>query len=113
MHVKRTKLFPLLTQSCHRASRYWLTRLGDASFSIYLSNLFTLAICTKVIRAAEMFPTLGVLGTKAVLAGCALALGLLFGLLVERPLNSFLLGPFKKKQAVLLPLVAADARSVA
>jgi peptidoglycan/LPS O-acetylase OafA/YrhL len=73
-----------------------MTRLGDASFSIYLSNLFTLAICTKLIRAVGMFPTLGVLGTKAVLAGCALAVGLLIGMLVERPLNGLLLAQTKR-----------------
>jgi peptidoglycan/LPS O-acetylase OafA/YrhL len=105
-------LFSLL--SIERTWGWWnprlLTRLGDASFSIYLSNLFTLAICTKAIRAAGAFPTLGVLGTKAVLAGSALAVGLLIGLLIEHPLNGLLLDPFKKKVAVPLPMVAADAR---
>jgi exopolysaccharide production protein ExoZ len=96
-------LFSLL--SIERTWGWWnpglITRLGDASFSIYLSNLFTLAICTKVIRTVGMFPTLGVLGTKALLAGCALAVGLLIGLLVERPLNGLLLVPASKKRPVV------------
>jgi exopolysaccharide production protein ExoZ len=91
-------LFSLL--SIERTWGWWnpglMTRLGDASFSIYLSNLFTLAICTDVIRAVGAFPTLGVLGTKAVLVGCALAVGLLIGTLVERPLNRLLLTQTKR-----------------
>lgn len=91
-------LFSLL--SIERTWGWWnpglMTRLGDVSFSIYLSNLFTLAVCSKIIRAVGTFPALGILGTKAILAGCAVAVGLFIGVLVERPLNRLLLGQTKR-----------------
>jgi exopolysaccharide production protein ExoZ len=96
-----------------------MTRLGDASFSIYLSNLFTLAVCTKIIRATGIFLTLGVVGTKAILVGCALSVGLLIGVLVERPLNGLLLtrpadgGQGGSQLAGANPDVAVTANDVA
>jgi peptidoglycan/LPS O-acetylase OafA/YrhL len=65
--------------------------LGDASFSIYLSNLFTLAVVTKGIQKAGLFAVLGVVGTQVLLVLSALAVGWLTSILVERPLHTYVL----------------------
>jgi exopolysaccharide production protein ExoZ len=66
-------------------------QLGDASFSIYLSNLFTLAVVAKVIQKTGLFAVLGVGGTQALLVLSALAVGWLTCVLVERPLHAYVL----------------------
>jgi len=62
--------------------------LGEASFAIYLSNLFTLAIVTKTLLVTGLFPILGLAGSQILLLASALAAGLLVHVVVERPLQA-------------------------
>jgi exopolysaccharide production protein ExoZ len=65
--------------------------LGNASFSTYLSNLFSLALVTRAVHRVGLFPILGVGGTRMVLVVSALVVGVLIYLFVELPLYSFVL----------------------
>jgi len=65
--------------------------LGNASFSTYLSNLFSLALVTKAVHRVGAFYLLGVGGTRIVLVVSALVVGVLIYLFVELPLYSFVL----------------------
>lgn len=65
-----------------------LTRLGDASFAIYLSNLFSLAVVAKAVQATGLFAMLGIAGVQALMVVSALAAGFLLNSLVERPLHA-------------------------
>lgn len=68
-----------------------VTLLGEASFAIYLSNLFALGVVTEVMKAAVLFPLLGTAGAQVLLLVCALALGLALSVAVERPLQNLVL----------------------
>ncbi len=68
-----------------------VTLLGNASFSTYLSNLFSLALVTRAIQRVGLFPILGLSGTRFVLVITALIVGALVYLFVELPLHSFVL----------------------
>ena len=68
-----------------------LTQLGDASFAIYLSNLFTLAIVAKALQTTGLFPLLGLAASQILLVASALAAGGAIHVLVERPLNALAL----------------------
>ena len=68
-----------------------IATLGDASFSTYLSNLFTLALITKAIQLTGLFPILGRGGTQILLVASALGVGVLTSALLERPLHALVL----------------------
>jgi exopolysaccharide production protein ExoZ len=68
-----------------------IATLGDASFSTYLSNLFTLAVVTKAIQLTGLFPILGKGGTQILLVASALGVGVLTSALIERPLHAFVI----------------------
>ena len=66
-----------------------LRQLGEASFAIYLSNQFTLAIATKALQATGLGPVLGLAGSQVLLVVSALAAGLLVNVVAERPMQAF------------------------
>jgi exopolysaccharide production protein ExoZ len=68
-----------------------LRQLGQASFAIYLSNQFTLAIATKALQATGLGPVLGLAGSQLLLVVSALAAGLLVNVVAERPMQAFAL----------------------
>jgi exopolysaccharide production protein ExoZ len=68
-----------------------LRQLGEASFAIYLSNQFTLAIATKALQATGLGPVLGLAGSQVLLVVSALAAGLLVNVVAERPMQAFAL----------------------
>jgi exopolysaccharide production protein ExoZ len=77
-----------------------VAQLGQASFAIYLSNHFTLAIITKFVQATGLFSMLG-LGVILILYVVgALAVGLFASNAVERPLHRFIMRwSMKKKES--------------
>jgi exopolysaccharide production protein ExoZ len=81
--------------------------LGDASYSIYLTHFLTLSVLAKLIwgcGAAHLIPQLA---AYVLLAGTAIAVGVLCHLSVERPLLA-LLGQ-KRKSATQLPARLAES----
>jgi exopolysaccharide production protein ExoZ len=68
-----------------------VAQLGESSFSIYLSNLFALAIIAAGIKNAGLFDVLGLVGTQIVFVVGALAVGVLTSVLIERPLHALIL----------------------
>jgi exopolysaccharide production protein ExoZ len=61
-----------------------LARLGDASYSIYLAQVQTVSLASTSI--ASLIPAIPPLLLVVVTTGIVVALGLLFNILVERPL---------------------------
>ena len=64
----------------------FLSALGDASYSVFVSHLFTLALVTSIMRALGIFPMLGVWGARIVFLGAAWTLGMVVYTAIERPL---------------------------
>jgi exopolysaccharide production protein ExoZ len=64
----------------------FLSALGDASYSVFVSHLFTLALVTSFMRAFRIFPMLGVWGARIIFLGAAWTLGLVVYTAIERPL---------------------------
>lgn len=67
-----------------------LRHLGDASYSIYLSHLFVLALISGAISQLGVFPWLGESGTRAVMLTGAICAGSAIFLWVERPMQKTL-----------------------
>jgi exopolysaccharide production protein ExoZ len=65
----------------------FLSSLGDASYSVFVSHLFTLALVTSIVRALGMFPTLGTIGVRILFVVAAWAVGMLIYVTIERPLT--------------------------
>ncbi|NOJ47703.1 acyltransferase family protein [Bradyrhizobium archetypum] len=63
-----------------------LSKLGDASYSVFVSHLFALALVASILRGLRLFPTLGVPGARIVFLGAAWALGMVVYAAIERPL---------------------------
>lgn len=74
----------------NRPAPRWLTRLGDASYSIYLVQVFTVPVVAKVMRAAwpAHHPELLVVAAAA----ATLAAGMLSFVLLEKPIGRMLQG---------------------
>ncbi|NOJ43714.1 acyltransferase family protein [Bradyrhizobium australiense] len=68
----------------------FLSKLGDASYSVFVSHLFTLALVTSILRGLRLFPALGVSGARIVFLGAAWALGMMIYAAIERPLMRYL-----------------------
>jgi exopolysaccharide production protein ExoZ len=68
----------------------FLSKLGDASYSVFVSHLFTLALMTSILRGLRLFPALGVSGARIVFLGAAWALGMVVYAAIERPLMRYL-----------------------
>jgi exopolysaccharide production protein ExoZ len=68
-----------------------VAQLGEASFAIYITNLFTLALVTKAVHVTGLMPVLGMAGVQLLMIAAALGAGLLVSLLIERPLQAFTL----------------------
>ena len=86
----------LLFGAFHRKEWGWwnfglLTLLGEASFSTYLTNLFSLAVFAKAVQLAGLFPIIGSVGTEILLVVGSLAVGVATSLLIEQPLHAFVL----------------------
>jgi peptidoglycan/LPS O-acetylase OafA/YrhL len=64
-----------------------LNNIGDASYSVYVSGLFSLALVSKLAQAIGLLPHIGLMGTRLVLVGCTVAIGYLVHLALERPLQ--------------------------
>jgi exopolysaccharide production protein ExoZ len=64
----------------------FLSKLGDASYSVFLSHLFALALTTNILRALRLFPVLGISGARVVFLGAAWTMGLIVYSTIERPL---------------------------
>jgi exopolysaccharide production protein ExoZ len=64
----------------------FLSALGDASYSVFVSHLFALALVTSVMRALRIFPMLGVWGARIVFLGASWMLGVVVYTAIERPL---------------------------
>jgi peptidoglycan/LPS O-acetylase OafA/YrhL len=64
-----------------------LNNIGDASYSVYVSGLFSLALVGKLAHAIGLLPHLGLMGPRLVLVGCTVAIGYLVHLALERPLQ--------------------------
>lgn len=67
-----------------------LSRLGDASYSVFVSHLFTLALVTSILRALRIFPMLGVSGARVVFLAAAWVAGMAVYAAIERPLMRYL-----------------------
>jgi exopolysaccharide production protein ExoZ len=67
-----------------------LRHLGDASYSTYLSHLFTLSIVATVISKLSIFPWLGATGARVVMVGAALLAGSAIYVCIERPIHDAL-----------------------
>jgi len=63
-----------------------LSKLGDASYSVFVSHLFALAVTTSILRAFRLFPVLGVTGARIVFVGAAWTLGVIVYTAIERPM---------------------------
>lgn len=63
-----------------------LSKLGDASYSVFVSHLFALALTTSILRGLRLFPVLGVSGARIVFLGAAWTLGVIVYSAIERPL---------------------------
>ncbi|WP_291845950.1 acyltransferase [Bradyrhizobium sp.] len=68
----------------------FLSRLGDASYSVFVSHLFTLALVASLLRALRAFPMLGVSGARVVFLAAAWTVGLVVYVAIERPLMRYL-----------------------
>jgi exopolysaccharide production protein ExoZ len=68
----------------------FLSKLGDASYSVFVSHLFALALMTSILRGLRLFPALGVSGARIVFLGAAWALGMVVYAAIERPLMRYL-----------------------
>jgi exopolysaccharide production protein ExoZ len=64
----------------------FLSDLGDASYSVFVSHLFTLAFVTSIVRAFGLFPMLGIAGMRILFVAAAWAAGMLIYASIERPL---------------------------
>jgi peptidoglycan/LPS O-acetylase OafA/YrhL len=64
----------------------FLGKLGDASYSVFVSHLFTLALVASIVRALRIFPMLGVSGARVVFLGAAWVAGMAVYAAIERPL---------------------------
>jgi peptidoglycan/LPS O-acetylase OafA/YrhL len=64
----------------------FLSKLGDASYSVFVSHLFALALTTSILRGLRLFPVLGVSGARIVFLGAAWTLGVIVYSAIERPL---------------------------
>ncbi len=67
-----------------------LMRLGDASYSIYLSHLFVLAFAGKLIAYTGLYSVIGSGGTRLVMLALASYAGLMIYDWIERPMQTFL-----------------------
>lgn len=77
----------------------WIVRLGDASYSIYLVQVFTISACAKV--AQKLAPALDPEGIIVVLTLITIGCGLLSYYLIEVPLRNRL----SRKAPVMHPSV--------
>ena len=68
-----------------------LRHFGDASYSIYLSHLFVLAICTIAIKKLELFSAIGTTGSRIGMVAVALAVGSAIHVWIEGPIHRWLL----------------------
>jgi exopolysaccharide production protein ExoZ len=64
----------------------FLSALGDASYSVFVSHLFALALVTSIMRALRILPMLGVWGARVVFLGASWMLGMAVYTAIERPL---------------------------
>lgn len=64
----------------------FLSKLGDASYSVFVSHLFALALTTSILRGLHLFPVLGVSGARIVFLGAAWTLGVIVYSAIESPL---------------------------
>jgi exopolysaccharide production protein ExoZ len=66
---------------------YALERLGDASYSIYLAQVNTVTLASQSI--AELMPETPRMALIAIVTCVVVALGMLFNIIIERPLLKF------------------------
>jgi exopolysaccharide production protein ExoZ len=64
----------------------FLGALGDASYSVFVSHLFALALVTSTMQSLRIFPMLGVWGARIVFLAAAWSLGMVVYTTIERPL---------------------------
>ena len=67
----------------------FLSKLGDASYSVFLSHLFALALTTNILRELRLFPILGVSGARIVFLGAAWTMGVIVYSAIERPMMRY------------------------
>jgi peptidoglycan/LPS O-acetylase OafA/YrhL len=86
----------------------FLSALGDASYSVFVSHLFALALVTSIMRELHIFPVLGITGTRIAFLGAAWTLGMLVYMAIERPLMRRIGWQTKERPAGSSKLVLAN-----
>jgi peptidoglycan/LPS O-acetylase OafA/YrhL len=64
-------------------------KLGDSSYSVFVSHVFALALVTSILRGLRLFPILGVSGARIAFLAAAWAVGMLVYAAIERPLMRY------------------------
>jgi len=82
-------------------------QLGDASYSVFITHLFTLALVGGSVHALGLFPFIGTAGARILFVVAAWAVGMLTYVTIERPLTERLGGRRRQRQAPHAALVAA------
>jgi exopolysaccharide production protein ExoZ len=84
-----------------------LNYLGDASYAVYVTGLFSLALVGKLAQAAHLWPLLGPMGTRILLIASALAIGYVVHIALEQPLQrlttALLIRPRTASRSALSP----------
>jgi exopolysaccharide production protein ExoZ len=82
----------------HEALRQF-ARLGDASYSIYLTHFFFIVALSRLWKTNPGAAALGPIGYLAIAIPLGIAMGILVHLLVERPLLAVVRTRLKRRQA--------------
>lgn len=85
-----------------------LRLFGDASYAIYLAHLPVIIVAIRIARVLGMEPTTPVLLAVAVIAT---ATGLMFHIVLERPITRYLTGRFAAKPRTSTTLLATGNRA--
>ncbi len=64
--------------------------LGQASYSTYLTNLFSVAFVATAVRGLDAFPVIGSVGAQIAMLVIALSVGVTVHVCLERPLDRWL-----------------------